>query len=193
MRIDAYIFFSQEDECIHMFTYRKNINAEKEKEIRASFDEMTGFLNKMETGREITALLSRPPDGVYAFFLFDIDNFKQANDSCGHAFGDYCIREFTSIIRKHFRVNDVLGRVGGDEFAAFIPAPDSEWVEDKAKELSNALRVTCTEGGKSWEMSASIGVSIASIDGNDFDTLYQKADAALYQTKQRGKNGYTIA
>ena len=193
MRIDAYIFFSQEDECIHMFTYRKNINAEKEKEIRAFFDEMTGFLNKMETGREITALLSRPPDGVYAFFLFDIDNFKQANDSCGHAFGDYCIREFTSIIRKHFRVNDVLGRVGGDEFAAFIPAPDSEWVEDKAKELSNALRVTCTEGGKSWEMSASIGVSIASIDGNDFDTLYQKADAALYQTKQRGKNGYTIA
>lgn len=193
MRIDAYIFFSQEDECIHMFTYRKNINAEKEKEIRASFDEMTGFLTKMETGREITALLSRPPDGVYAFFLFDIDNFKQANDSCGHAFGDYCIREFTSIIRKHFRVNDVLGRVGGDEFAAFIPAPDSEWVEDKAKELSNALRVTCTEGGKSWEMSASIGVSIAPIDGNDFDTLYQKADAALYQTKQRGKNGYTIA
>lgn len=193
MRIDAYIFFSQEDECIHMFTYRKNINAEKEKEIRASFDEMTGFLTKMETGREITALLSRPPDGVYAFFLFDIDNFKQANDSCGHAFGDYCIREFTSIIRKHFRVNDVLGRVGGDEFAAFIPAPDSEWVEDKAKELSNALRVTCTEGGKNWEMSASIGVSIASIDGNDFDTLYQKADAALYQTKQRGKNGYTIA
>lgn len=193
MRIDAYIFFSQEDECIHMFTYRKNINAEKEKEIRASFDEMTGFLTKMETGREITALLSRPPDGVYAFFLFDIDNFKQANDSCGHAFGDYCIREFTSIIRKHFRVNDVLGRVGGDEFAAFIPAPDSEWVEDKAKELSNALRLTCTEGGKSWEMSASIGVSIASIDGNDFDTLYQKADAALYQTKQRGKNGYTIA
>jgi GGDEF domain-containing protein len=42
-------------------------------------------------------------------------------------------------------------------------------------------------------MSASIGVSIAPIDGNDFDTLYQKADAALYQTKQRGKNGYTIA
>ena len=193
MRIDAYIFFSQEDECIHMFTYRKNINAEKEKEIRASFDEMTGFLTKMETGREITALLSRTAEGVYAFFLFDIDNFKQANDSCGHAFGDYCIREFTSIIRKHFRVNDVLGRVGGDEFAAFIPAPDSEWVEDKAKELSNALRVTCTEGGKSWEMSASIGVSIAPIDGNDFDTLYQKADAALYQTKQRGKNGYTIA
>ena len=193
MRIDAYIFFSQEDECIHMFTYRKNINAEKEKEIRASFDEMTGFLTKMETGREITALLSRTAEGVYAFFLFDIDNFKQANDSCGHAFGDYCIREFTSIIRKHFRVNDVLGRVGGDEFAAFIPAPDSEWVEDKAKELSNALRVTCTEGGKSWEMSASIGVSIAPIDGNDFDTLYQKADAALYQTKQRGKNWYTIA
>ena len=68
MRIDAYIFFSQEDECIHMFTYRKNINAEKEKEIRASFDEMTGFLTKMETGREVTALLSRPAEGSMPSF-----------------------------------------------------------------------------------------------------------------------------
>lgn len=192
MRIDAYIFFSQEDESIHMFTYRKNIDAEKEKEIRASFDEMTGFLTKMETERKITSQLSIPADGVYAFFLFDIDNFKQANDSCGHAFGDYCIKEFTSIIKKHFRANDVLGRVGGDEFAAFIPAPDADWVEDKAKDLSKALRVTCKSGEKIWKMSASIGVSIAPIDGNDFDTLYQKADTALYLTKQRGKNGYTI-
>lgn len=192
MRIDAYIFFSQEDESIHMFTYRKNIDAEKEKEIRASFDEMTGFLTKMETERKITSQLSIPADGVYAFFLFDIDNFKQANDSCGHAFGDYCIKEFTSIIKKHFRANDVLGRVGGDEFAAFIPAPDADWVEDKAKDLSKALRVTCKSGEKIWKMSASIGVSIAPIDGNDFDTLYQKADTALYLTKQSGKNGYTI-
>lgn len=192
MRIDAYIFFSQEDGCLHMFTYRKNIESEKEKEILASIDEMTGFLTKTETERKIAALLSAKTDGIYAFFLFDIDNFKQANDSCGHAFGDFCIKEFTSIIRKHFRAEDVLGRIGGDEFAVFLSAPDGGWIEGKAKELSQALQVTCEKENKSWSMSASIGVSIAPGAGADFDTLYQNADEALYQTKQRGKNGYTI-
>ena len=125
MRIDAYIFFSQEDECIHMFTYRKNINAEKEKEIRASFDEMTGFLNKMETGREITALLSRPPDGVYAFFLFDMIILSRPMIRAGTHLEITVSESLLLSSESIFRVNDVLGRVGGDEFAAFIPAPDS--------------------------------------------------------------------
>lgn len=192
MRIDAYVFFSQEDECLHMFTYRKNIETEKEKELLASIDEMTGFFTKTETERKITSRLMDKNVGIYAFFLFDIDNFKLANDTCGHAFGDYCIKEFASIIKMHFRTEDVLGRIGGDEFAAFIPAPDADWIEGKAKELSQALQKACTKDDKCWSMSASIGVSAAPRDGRDFDTLYQKADAALYQTKKRGKNGYTI-
>ena len=192
MRIDAYIFLSQEDNCIHMFTYRKNIDAEKQIERRASTDEMTGFLTKTATEHSIMSELSEKPEDLYAFFIFDIDNFKQANDQFGHSFGDYCLKEFTEVIRNHFRDGDILGRIGGDEFVAVIPIPDTRWVESKARELSAALNFNCVREEKEWKLSSSIGVSIAPEDGNDFKTLYEKADAALYRTKQRGKNGYTI-
>lgn len=193
MRIDAYVFFSSEDNCLHMFTYRMNIDEQKKKEFLAFIDEMTQFLTKAATRRMITTMLAEGKDKSYAFFIFDIDNFKQANDRFGHAFGDYCIKEFTGIIREHFREEDVLGRIGGDEFAAFIPAPNREWIQRKARELSRALNTECTRDGKTWNMSASIGVSVAPEDGTDFDTLYEKADAALYRTKKKGKNGFTIS
>lgn len=195
MRIDAYVFFSQEDNCLHMFTYRKNINAEKEKELLASHDEMTGFLTKKAAERKIAALLLEEKEENCALFLFDIDNFKQANDTFGHAFGDYCIKEFTSIIRSHFRSNDVLGRLGGDEFAAFIRIPEGDrtaWAEAKGKELSEALTVWCVKEEKRWRMTASIGIVVAASSEMSFDVLYQRADAALYATKQHGKNGYTV-
>lgn len=192
MRIDAYMFLSQEDDCLHMFTYRRNIDEDKKKEMLAYIDEMTKFLTKTETKRRITYLLLENSKACYALFIFDIDNFKQANDCFGHAFGDYCIKEFCRILRKHFREEDVLGRVGGDEFVAFIPVPDREWVCEKAKELSRALDTSCVSGGIVWKMSSSIGVSLAPADGMDFDSLYVKADKALYHTKQSGKNGFTI-
>lgn len=192
MRIDAYVFYSDEDGCLHMFTYRKNIDSDKKKEMLAYIDEMTRFYTKTATRRRVSDMLSQNPGGRYAFFLFDIDDFKQVNDSLGHAFGDACIREFTGIIRKNFREEDVLGRIGGDEFVAFIPVPDREWVARKAIELSAALNCVCTKAEKSREISASIGIAIAPEDGTDFDSLYEKADAALYRTKQNGKNGYSM-
>ena len=192
MRIDAYILFSEEDQSIHMFTYRKNIDAEKQKELQAATDGMTGFFTRNATEHFINKILSENPGTSYAFFIFDIDNFKQANDQFGHAFGDSCIKEFTDIIRKHFREKDILGRIGGDEFAAFIPIPDADWVRVKAEELSTALQINYTDQCGSWNMSASIGVSVSPGDGTDFDSLYKKADAALYKTKQTGKNDYNI-
>lgn len=192
MRIDAYVFLSEEDQCLHMFIYRKNIDEDKKKELMAYFDEMTKLLTKTATRRTISSLLRENPGKMYALFLFDIDNFKQVNDSLGHSFGDFCIREFTGIIRRSFREEDVLGRVGGDEFLAFIPVRDIGWVENKLKELTCALDTDCRKDEKLWHMSASIGVAIAPSDGDDFETLYEKADAALYRTKQTGKNGYTI-
>lgn len=196
MRIDAYIFYSSEDDCIHMFTYRKNIDQERRMELRikkeAETDEMTGLYYKKAAERKIGKILLRNPDQRYAFFIFDIDNFKQANDYFGHAFGDFVIRKFADILRQNFREEDVLGRIGGDEFVAFIRTNDPERIEEKARELSDALDRTCSDQTSSWKMSASIGVSIVPEDGMDFETLYKNADKALYETKQRGKNGYTL-
>lgn len=192
MRIDAYIFYSAEDGCIHMYTYRKNIDAEKQKEILAETDEMTGFYTKKATERMIEGILRENRGGLYAFFIFDIDNFKTANDRFGHAFGDFCIKEFTGIIRGYFRQGDILGRVGGDEFVGLISIPNVEWAEEMAGELCRALDVSCTDKTSVWNMSASIGVAVSPMGGADFDSLFRHADNALYQTKQRGKNGFTV-
>ncbi len=192
MRIDAHVFHSPDDDCVHMFTYRKNIDAEKRKEALANIDEMTGCYTKKATERMIDRALMRHPDAAHAFFIFDIDNFKQANDGFGHAFGDRCIREFSSRIRKHFREHDIVGRIGGDEFVAFIPIPNAAWAEEKARELVEALNFVCSDGTAQWKLSASIGVAISPAAGSRFIEVYQNADAALYQSKKGGKRQFTI-
>ena len=196
MRITARIMRWESDGSLHMLTYRQNINAEKLREQRmrtlAQTDEMTHFLTKSATQQHVDLMLRAQPCRSYALFIFDIDNFKTANDRFGHAFGDTVIADFTDVIRAQFREDDLLGRIGGDEFLVFVPAPDPHWAEGKAALLSASLDRTHTEGDKSWHMSASIGVSFAPRDGTDYETLYQKADRALYQTKRRGKNGFTL-
>ena len=192
MRIDAHIFYSPDDDSLHMFTYRKNIDVEKQKEALANMDEMTRCYTKKATERMIDDALVHHPGAAYAFFIFDIDNFKHANDGFGHAFGDRCIREFSATIRKHFREQDIVGRIGGDEFAAFIPIPSEAWAEQKAAELVRSLDFVCKDGDAEWQVSASIGVAIAPEDGTCFSDLYQSADAALYHTKQNGKNNFTF-
>lgn len=196
MRITAQIVHWENDDSIHMLTYRQNIDAEKRQERKlqdlAQTDEMTGMLTKTATKRRIERTLLEGQGKSYAFFIFDIDNFKQTNDRFGHSFGDGVIREFTQIIRRNFRSEDVLGRIGGDEFVAFVSVPDEQSAERKAAELSLALNNVYSEDGKSWSISASIGVALCPAHGNDYESLYRKADIALYKTKEHGKNGYTV-
>lgn len=196
MRITARLVQLESDGSVHMLVYRQNIDAEKRQEERmlvlAQTDEMTGLYTKTATQQRIEQALRESPEQLFAFFIFDIDSFKDANDRYGHAFGDTVIETFTATLRGHFRKDDVIGRIGGDEFAAFIPVPNPEWAEGKAAELSGALNWTHTREDKSWEVSASIGVAFAPRDGCDRKTLYKKADIALYETKKRGRNGYTL-
>lgn len=196
MRIDAYIFYSATDASVHMFTYRKNIDVEKRKELenlrKASLDEMTGAYTKKATERIIDGLLKSKAQDGYSFFIIDIDNFKQANDLYGHKFGDYCIKEFARRLRSSFREHDIIGRIGGDEFVVLIPIANLEWVKQKAAALCRELNTLCKEDVGCWQMSISVGIAIAPQDGKSFIELYEKADKALYNTKDNGKNGYTV-
>ena len=195
MRIDVHIFFSEEDQSVHIFSYRKNIDAEKRKEqqIRreAQTDGLTGLATRTATERAITRLLAQKP-GNYAFFMMDIDRFKLANDQFGHAFGDLCLRTFADLLRQSFGPQDLLGRIGGDEFVAFVPVADAAWAREKAGELSSTLKRVCREDAVCWQMSASIGVALCPEDGVTFAQLYRNADAALYKTKAQGKGGFTF-
>ncbi|WP_455652314.1 sensor domain-containing diguanylate cyclase [Phascolarctobacterium sp.] len=196
MRIDAYIFYSAFDDSVHMFTYRKNIDAEKRRELesqrKASTDEMTGVYTKKATERIIDSILCGKLQGNYSFFIIDMDDFKQANDQHGHIFGDYCIRDFVEKLKGFCREDDIIGRIGGDEFVVFGTISDEEGARHKAARLCQKLDTFCEDGGSCWKMSVSIGIALVPQDGRSFAELYEKADKALYQTKARGKNGYTV-
>ena len=196
MRITARIVKLESDDSIHMLVYRQNIDTEKRREqkmqLLAQTDEMTGLLTKSATRRRIDELLEEYPDEYFAYFIFDIDNFKQANDQFGHAFGDTVIRSFTQTLFEYFRKDDTLGRIGGDEFVAFVRGVDYAGAMERAERLSLALCRTHISGSISWKLSASIGVVLSPGNTTDAETLFKNADTALYQTKKRGKNGYTI-
>ena len=196
MRITARIVKLESDDSIHILVYRQNIDSEKRREqemlLLAQTDEMTGLLTKSATRRRINELLNEYPDEHFAYFIFDIDNFKQANDQFGHAFGDTVIRAFTQILLDYFRKDDTLGRIGGDEFVAFVRGVDRAGATERAGQLSRALCRTHTNGGISWKLSASIGVALSPEHGSDAVALFKSADTALYQSKKQGKNGYTV-
>lgn len=198
MRIIARIFLWSEDQSIHMLTYRQNIDEEKKREKalsdQAMKDPLTGLYNKSITERLIKEKLSdNMEDDICGFFIIDIDNFKIINDQFGHASGDYAIKEFARILKSQFKNNDIVGRIGGDEFVVFIPIPTIEWLEKKAKTVVKRLNKELEFGTNFHEISSSIGISIVYTDKNvDFETIYKNADEALYCTKKNGKNGFTI-
>lgn len=196
MRITARIFYWEEDKSVRMMTYRQNIDSEKQRELmmyeKMRRDSLTGLYNKAATQKLTRRLLKENPECSYAFFILDIDSFKNVNDTYGHAIGDQVIVDFAERIKRQFREEDIVGRIGGDEFAAFVPIPSKDWVEAKAKALSQSLQYKYSNEQKSCFVSASIGVAVSPEAGTSFETLYQNADIALYQTKERGKNSYTV-
>lgn len=196
MRIDAYISYHVQENAYYLLTYWKNIDAQKRKEIdtlnRAERDEMTGLYTKTSIGRHITKYLAVNQAQLGGFFIFDIDNFKQANDGNGHAFGDAAITEFAGAIHENFPKDSMIGRIGGDEFVAYMPVTDPSEVEAQAEKISRALERTVVMDGKQWNMSASIGVAMSPNDGITYEMLYRNADKALYRTKKNGKNSFTV-
>ena len=121
------------------------------------------------------------------------DNFKTINDRLGHPIGDQVLIRFSKLLGELFRKNDVIGRLGGDEFAVFIPGVlSAQALEDKVKELNHrAIFSYETESGEEIKTSASIGIVISGF-GDSYETLYKKADEALYRSKEKGKSTYTF-
>lgn len=196
IRITARIFFWEEDKSVRMLVYRQNIDCEKRREIvmaeKMQRDSLSGLYNKAATQELIRRLLAEHPERMYAFFILDIDDFKLVNDTFGHAMGDQVIADFAGKIKRQFRESDIVGRIGGDEFVVFVPIPSKEWLEKKVEALSQSLRYEFSQGEKRSSITSSIGVAISPEDGENFETLYQNADGALYQAKEGGKNRYTF-
>lgn len=199
MRITGRIFFWQTDKSIRLIAYHQNIDAEKRREAelteRAQRDGMSGLYNKTTTERLIRRYLEEKKygEGISALLMVDVDEFKRMNDSFGHVFGDYIICEYASTLRSAVAPDDIVGRVGGDEFLVFIKDISGyEQLVVLLEELVVKLNRAITLNASSGRTSASIGVALTPPLEADFTELYKKADAALYETKRHGKNGYTI-
>lgn len=197
MRIMACIYIWSEDNSVHMTVYRQNINDQKEAEKRLfeqmQSDSLSGLYNKAATTERISELIKSPkPKSLYAFLILDIDHFKNVNDTLGHAAGDFVISQFAQSLKKQFEDNDIVGRIGGDEFAVFLPIFNMDWLEKRALSLVKSLNKQITTEFGICNISTSIGISVYPDMGMDFETLYKNADAALYQAKENGRNRYAI-
>ncbi len=161
--------------------------------IRATVDKLTGFLNK-ETGTERVAEMCSSETG--AFMIFDLDSFKLVNDIYGHEMGDKVLEVFAKIFKRNITDDDVICRIGGDEFLAFLcSTPDEEKIAALIRTLNLDLEKACMalmgrESGIPAGISA--GVALVPEHGTDFSLLFHYADGALRSIKQNGKHGYDI-
>ena len=167
---------------------------------KAQVDQLTGIYNKRSFETKTDAVLKRADPGAsFALILFDLDDFKSVNDTYGHAFGDKVLAGAGDIMRRTFRADDDLGRLGGDEFCVFMPIKEGmsdqerlELINRKCMELCTAFATHDFGGYPGFRVSISAGVAVHPQNGNSFNALYKTADSALYVSKRQGKNMYTI-
>lgn len=200
MRITARIFFWTSDESVRMISYRENIDEEKNRELllleRSQRDSLTGLYNKGVTEDFISAILKndKKQNSEHIFLIFDIDDFKNVNDRYGHAFGDFVISEFALELKSQFREDDIVGRIGGDEFVVLIKNfnSDNYVIMDKLERFCSKINQKRFTEHEEFSISCSIGVAIYPEHGCKYSELYEKADQALYYAKGHGKNSFHV-
>ncbi|MEG1335247.1 MAG: EAL domain-containing protein [Clostridiales bacterium] len=160
---------------------------------QAQHDSLTTLYNKEETRKRIEESILTCPNQQATFFIIDVDNFKGINDKGGHPLGDAILTEIAQNIKNLFRKDDIVGRIGGDEIAVFTGnIPREKDIHFIATRLLNAIPNISTQKIAPCTISGSIGIACYPQHGKTFDELYNLSDIALYQSKNSGKNRYTI-
>lgn len=152
-------------------------------------DALTGLWNRAYTEDAVGTMLRTGVKG--SLFMMDMDNFKAINDNYGHIAGDHTLKMFAETLQKYASENDVICRIGGDEFMTFVVGDKSK--EELGNHAMNIIKDMAAHLEESkFETNSSVSVGIAQFpeDGNDFTSLYNSADKALYYVKQNGKNSY---
>lgn len=129
-----------------------------------------------------------------ALLMLDIDHFKKVNDAYGHPGGDAVLARFAECCRSVLRAHDLLGRLGGEEFAIVLPHTDAEGARCVAEKLRLAVAesVTATDMGEA-RITVSVGVAMQWPDEHECEPLIARADRALYAAKSGGRNRVCLA
>jgi diguanylate cyclase (GGDEF)-like protein/PAS domain S-box-containing protein len=165
-----------------------------QREIRhlAYHDPLTNLLNRAGLVAQMEGELSGDkPERLTAVIFFDIDRFKTINDTLGHRAGDDVLLAIAERLKKRLGNREILARTGGDEFVAVVPnCADRLNISLRAEQLLQAFRTPFIVGNYPYTISASVGISIAPLDGTKPGDLLRSADIAMYQSKTHGKNRY---
>jgi diguanylate cyclase (GGDEF)-like protein len=159
----------------------------------ATHDQLTGLANRQllqQSMEEAIAEAERMGEPLSLVFL-DIDGFKSVNDRLGHAAGDTVLRDLAERLRTAIRADDILGRMGGDEFVVICPHADARAAASIAERLRLFSGQDIEAGAVPLSVSASIGVATYRPDADARPTaeeLLGRADAAMYESKSSGKN-----
>ena len=172
--------------------FRSLINPLRKK---AYIDKLTGITNRAGFDKKISRLFetgtAERPGGL---FLIDLDNFKALNDTLGHPVGDECLKRVGAVLKDVFRETDIVARLGGDEFVIYAPTLDEADVIMRKLDflLKRIAKSFTSEDGKSVTVTASIGVATSHDGKAYYQDMYAIADTALYQSKEGGRNRFTI-
>ena len=170
---------------------------ELELEIKAQKDTLTELYNKGASELLIKQALHNAKEQnsgkLNAMFVLDLDNFKSVNDNLGHAYGDLVLHEAAKVMRDMFKGRDIVGRVGGDEFVIFMyDIEDIRNADIMARKLCHSIRKVYPCEGKEIVVTASIGIAICDKPNLTYEELFERADKAMYVSKNSGKNNCTV-
>ena len=155
-------------------------------ERRANHDSKTGLFNYNVAKKHMSMELAMNDGTQYVLAMFDLDNFKQANDMYGHLFGDEVLLAIADRLRKSMRSTDIAARMGGDEFVLFMEYSGSFDAQ------INRIFKQLTQPYKDFKIGVSMGVVSSDYYTGNYDELFAKADEAMYRVKKAKKNGFYV-
>ncbi len=174
-----------------MIAWQDEVNRKLEEAART--DAMTGLLNKASTEEVISQAVKK---GTGAFLIIDLDSFKLVNDIYSHEMGDRILVRFSELIRSVVRDIDIVGRIGGDEFAVYYEGlTDGEAIRKKSDYLNTEiLRSARQFMGSNMDipLGCSIGAAFVPAEGRQYSVIFEKADLALHKVKQSGKHDVMV-
>ncbi|HYL90665.1 MAG TPA: diguanylate cyclase [Burkholderiales bacterium] len=160
----------------------------------AQIDVLTGLANRslFDERLKLAAARCRRQGGQIAVLYLDLDNFKQVNDTLGHAAGDVLLKDFALRLRQSVRATDTVARFGGDEFVVLLEdVKESGNAVSVAEKIIADSRQALSIEGREVVATASVGIAYGT--GIDAENLVKRADAALYQAKKAGRDRYSLA
>lgn len=198
LEVDSYPIYDENGELTGAEGLAKNITESylmrKKLDYLSNHDTLTGLLNRHALYIQLEYLIkdAQRHKEAFALFYIDLDNFKAVNDTLGHEEGDILLVKFAKLLQSHSRANDLIARIGGDEFILIYTDIDKQKTQTLANQLLESINKEIVPRYREQKLSASVGVACFPKDATTVRELLKSADSAMYRVKNSGKNSISF-